>query len=112
MGATRFNETALSLAVNASKSLRTTIVAFVADKLKLKAGDSVGWQLNGKTVRLDRGGSGYVSKVIRAQTSYRTTVPQQIVNALQIGQKDVLVWDVDKECKGKVGRWYATLRKK
>ena len=113
MGATRFNETTLALAVSASKSLRTTVVAFAVDKLGLGEGDTVGWRLDGRTARIDRGGGGHVSTVVRAQSSYRTTVPQGVVDALRIKRHDVLVWDVDKECRGRgAGRWYATVRKK
>lgn len=109
MGATRFNETTLSLAVSASRSLRTTVVAFAADKMKLKDGDTVAWRMEGRAVRLDRGKGDHTSKVVRAQASYRTTVPRRVVDALRVSRKDVLVWDVDKECGG---RWYAVIRKK
>lgn len=112
VGATRFNETTLSLAVSASKSLRTTVVAFTADKLNLTEGDTVGWNLGGKIVRIDKGGGDHTSKVVRTRASYRTTVLAHIVNALRTGRQDVLVWDVDKECRGGGAiRWYATIRK-
>lgn len=112
--ATRFNETAVSLAVPASVSLRTTILSYVHGKLGIQGGDQISWSCErGRGARVELGDGQYVSKVVEVGGSLRTTVPQEVVRILQIEERDILVWDIDKECDGHGrGRWFATVVKK
>ena len=55
------------------------------------------------------------SAAARARSPYRTTAPWGAADALRISRHDVLVWDMDRECRGGgggAGRRYATAGKK
>lgn len=107
----RFNETVLVIARAKSMSLRTTILAFIGGKLELKSGDKITWTcIDHSIVRVEKGNGECVSTLTQAGPSLRTTIPQKITKILGLNQNDVLVWDLDKECKD--GMWYAVIGKR
>ena len=47
------DETVVSLATTKSKSLRTTIPAFIVSSLELKTGDFLKWKINGEQLQIE-----------------------------------------------------------